>query len=470
MSEDHIQRDAQLLPAAVAGIFEAHGLADPRDRAGTVRAARERAALALPGLAGEADAPRLAAAPFAGSMLVDALAARRDASPEALLAVTVELAELGFAPLQLTREALRAPSLAALPPALARATVLRVLLACAPLHHVSVWSRSGVGGVRCSAQAGGARPSAAARRVARAVLAEIPPEPGGEMRAFAIVRAGEPVAALVARAKRGGALRAGAFLAEAEGPLAAIEEREALLAGNAASERMLLQASERRLTRLGYDLHDGPLQDLLLLGEDLALFRRQLAVVLDGRRGEKLLGGRLDDLDARLLALESALRRISTSVHSAVLVTRPFGDALGDLLDAFAARSGIEPELECEGDLESISTSQRLAVLSVVGEALNNVREHGEASAVGVSIKLGRHGLRARVRDDGRGFDVERELLRAARNGHLGLAGMHERVRLLDGHCRVDSAPGGPTEVTLVLPLWEAPAAEGRSDVAGSAG
>src|SRR6185312_8157436 len=223
-------------------------------------------------------------------------------------------------------------------------------------------------------------------------------------------------------------------------------------------------------TRLGYDLHDGPLQDLLLLGEDLALFRRQLAVVLDGRRGEKLLGGRLDDLDARLLALESALRRISTSVHSAVLVTRPFGDALGDLLDAFAARSGIEPELECEGDLESISTSQRLAVLSVVGEALNNVREHGEASAVGVSIKLGRHGLRARVRDDGRGFDVERELLRAARNGHLGLAGMHERVRLLDGHCRVDSAPGGPTEVTLVLPLWEAPAAEGRSDVAGSAG
>ena len=45
---------------------------------------------------------------------------------------------------------------------------------------------------------------------------------------------------------------------------------------------MLLQASERRLTRLGYDLHDGPLQELLLVGEDLSLFRTQLAVVLEG--------------------------------------------------------------------------------------------------------------------------------------------------------------------------------------------
>jgi two-component system sensor histidine kinase DegS len=223
---------------------------------------------------------------------------------------------------------------------------------------------------------------------------------------------------------------------------------------------MLLAASERRLTRLGFDLHDGPLQELLLVGEDLALFRRQLAIVLEGRRGKEVLGGRLDDLDARLVGLERGLRRISSSVHSDVLVGRPFRDALRDLLEPFEARSGIEPTLLCDGDLESISTSQRLAVLNVVGEALNNVREHGQASAVSVTITLDRDGLRARVRDDGRGFDVESELLRAARSGHMGLAGMHERVRLLDGHCRVDSRAGGPTEVTLALPRWRAPVAE----------
>ncbi len=50
--------------------------------------------------------------------------------------------------------------------------------------------------------------------------------------------------------------------------------------------------------------------------------------------------------------------------------------------------------------------------------------------------------MRARVLDDGRGFDVEEELLRAARSGHMGLAGVYERVRLLGGHCRIESRRG----------------------------
>jgi len=52
---------------------------------------------------------------------------------------------------------------------------------------------------------------------------------------------------------------------------------------------------------------------------------------------------------------------------------------------------------------------------------------------------------------------VIEELVRAARGGRMGLAGMHERVRLLGGHCRVDSPVGGPTEISLALPPWQPP-------------
>ncbi|HTA06462.1 MAG TPA: hypothetical protein VK774_08875, partial [Solirubrobacteraceae bacterium] len=75
----------------------------------------------------------------------------------------------------------------------------------------------------------------------------------------------------------------------------------------------LVEGSDRRLTRLGFDLHDGPLQELLLLGEDLRMFRGQLTSVLAEGEKERLLRGRLDDLDARLVELERALRRISTA-------------------------------------------------------------------------------------------------------------------------------------------------------------
>ena len=126
------------------------------------------------------------------------------------------------------------------------------------------------------------------------------------------------------------------------------------------------------------------------------------------------------------------------------------------MLTPFRTRTGIEPEVELEGELDEISQSQRMALLSVFGEALNNIREHSGATRVTISIVSDESGVRARVLDDGRGFDVEEELLRAARRGHMGLAGVYERVRLLGGHCRIESRPGGPSEIAIALPRWQA--------------
>jgi signal transduction histidine kinase len=58
------------------------------------------------------------------------------------------------------------------------------------------------------------------------------------------------------------------------------------------------------------------------------------------------------------------------------------------------------------------------------------------------------------VVDNGDGFDLESTLIRAARQGRLGLVAMHERVRLLGGQCRIDSRPGGPTVVSVALERW----------------
>ena len=369
-------------------------------------------------------------------------------------------------PLAAGREALRSPDLLILEPGRALAGVLRILVASATPDSVMLWALGPAGEVSLLGAEGPQGPRGADERLARELIDGESHAPAARTIGVAIARAGLPTAALVAHARKGRVRATAALLADAAAPLAAILERETLLALGAASERALVQASERRLTRLGFDLHDGPLQELLLVGEDLALFREQLGIVLEGRRGKELLGGRLDDLDARLLALERSLRRISTSVHAGVMVSRPFADAFEDLLAPFRARAGIAPDVELAGDLDDISQSQQMALISVLGEALNNVREHSGASAVSISIVADDTGVRARVSDDGRGFDVEQELLRAARRGHMGLAGVYERVRLLGGHCMVESRPGGPSEIAIAIPRWQAPGFE-RTAIAG---
>jgi signal transduction histidine kinase len=260
----------------------------------------------------------------------------------------------------------------------------------------------------------------------------------------------------VARARVARALLAGpADDAKREGPAGA-----ALLA--------LLEAADRRLTRLGFDLHDGPLQELLLLGEDMRMFREQLASVLGERAEARLLRGRLEDLEARSVALERGLRQISAAAGASIPTDRPFADAVRELAEAFTARTGIAPSVRLDGGPADMSPSQRIALLSVVGEALNNIREHGRTvSAVEVAIRLGADGVGARVRDDGCGFDVEAALLDAAQRGRIGLAGIYERVRLLEGECVVESRPGGPTTVSLKLPRWDLPSG---SAVAASGG
>jgi signal transduction histidine kinase len=69
-----------------------------------------------------------------------------------------------------------------------------------------------------------------------------------------------------------------------------------------------------------------------------------------------------------------------------------------------------------------------------------------------ITLTASAGGVQATVTDDGRGFDPETTLVEAARQGHLGLVGMHERVRMLGGTTRIDSRPGGPTVISVSLP------------------
>jgi signal transduction histidine kinase len=219
-----------------------------------------------------------------------------------------------------------------------------------------------------------------------------------------------------------------------------------------------ISALERRLARLRFDLHDGPQQDVFLLAQDLRLFRTQLAPMISGHPNEDRALGRLDDLEAQLEALDVDLRRLSSSVQSPFLSAGALPDAVAEVAGAFARWTGIVPVTTIHGDLTGLSESQQIALLALIREALSNVRKHSQATEVAISIVVGSDEISVEVRDNGAGFDPETAMDRAVRTGHLGLVGMHERLRMLGGATRIESRSGGPTVVSATLPHWPAPA------------
>ncbi len=219
------------------------------------------------------------------------------------------------------------------------------------------------------------------------------------------------------------------------------------------AEAAAAEATERRLVRLAYDLHDGALQEVVALGSDLRLFRSQLVNVV-GEEHRDIVVGRVDDLEARLVELERELRELAHSLEARSLVEKPFEDVAREEVDTFRERSGISATLTLAGAFEAPSVSQRLALVRILQEALANVREHSGARRVEVSIVDAADGVRLEVADDGCGFDVGEALRGADERERLGLSGMTERVRLLGGTLTVDSRLGGPTTIAAHLPRW----------------
>ena len=82
-----------------------------------------------------------------------------------------------------------------------------------------------------------------------------------------------------------------------------------------------------------------------------------------------------------------------------------------------------------------------------VQEALTNCVKHAGASRIEVAVHGGAQSLDVSVTDDGVGVAPAR------RGSGLGLLGIDERVRELDGSMDIRTSPGAGTTVTIHLPL-----------------
>jgi signal transduction histidine kinase len=392
-----------------------------------------------------------AALDFLGDAVAAVAVDHRFQPGEARAAVTAAAEELGLPPdaaaFAVFRRALASKEFIQLPPAVAAELALALLVELAPAAASSLWILDAAGATTCLVSHGKAPCSRRLREVARAaldgVLAGSP-----QVHVRVVERWDRPYAALVVRARGAESEHVDHYLAEVATALAPLLERASIFDGKVKRERDLVAAGERRLVRLGFDLHDGPLQEVVALAEELREASRQIsAVVPDGYK--QRVRGRFHDLHARLGALDDGLREIAHSVRATTPVARPVEEAVEAELNALARATRLDVDLDVDGDLSELSDSQKIVLFRVVQEALSNVRKHSGAKKVSVGVRSTRTYVDLAVTDDGCGFDPRR-----LGRDRLGLAGISERVRLLGGVVEIETSPGAGTTVRATLPQW----------------
>jgi signal transduction histidine kinase len=213
-----------------------------------------------------------------------------------------------------------------------------------------------------------------------------------------------------------------------------------------------VEAMRRRLLRLAFDVHDGPMQELIGIGWRLQLARDRAIQKAEG--GEPAaLAGVFDEFAGDLGCVEKGLRSLMLSLEHNAVSQRSLRVPVDEHVAAFERHGFARVEVSVTGDVEPRTDSQRIALERVLRESLSNIAKHAHAEHVAVSLRGTDESIRLEIRDDGCGFVPDAA---ATCRQHVGIRAMRERLRLLGGELTVDSRVGGPTVVTARILKWQA--------------
>jgi signal transduction histidine kinase len=203
------------------------------------------------------------------------------------------------------------------------------------------------------------------------------------------------------------------------------------------SLRRVIEGQEQERRRLARELHDETGQALtsVLLG-------------LKSFENAEDKPAALAQLRELVVATLQDVRRLAVELRPKALDDFGLVPALERLAETFTEATGIAVDFESQLGDRRLPSEVETTLYRIVQESMTNIAKHAGAQRVSVLLVLRAGTATAVVEDDGHGFDAEDEL-----RGGIGLAGMRERLALLDGRLTIESKRGTGTSLVAEVPL-----------------
>jgi PAS domain S-box-containing protein len=220
------------------------------------------------------------------------------------------------------------------------------------------------------------------------------------------------------------------------------ERREAEAVLSTLSRR-LIEAQELERTRLARELHDDINQRMALLMLSLETVRQRLPAT------SRDLGQEIEKAIDIATNLTRDVQGLSHRLHSPKLHILGLEAAARGVCREVSDRSDVVIRFHAEGILPGLPEDVSVCLYRVLQEALQNAIKHSHSHQIDVSLQRDLSGVILTVRDSGIGF----EPTKALRGQGLGLIGMKERLRLVEGDLTIDTRPAGGTTICARVPL-----------------
>jgi two-component system sensor histidine kinase DegS len=209
----------------------------------------------------------------------------------------------------------------------------------------------------------------------------------------------------------------------------------------------ITKAYEEERLRIAGELHDSTAQSLITVLQQLENFLYDQPNLPVHKVRE------IWSIREHIKDILQELRCLSRDLRPSILDDVGLVAALRWTVRELETEYGIQSSLQVCGAERRFSKEVELNFFRIVQEALRNIGKHSYASTAEVVIEFEDRKTIVIIRDNGVGFGAPKEISALSRNGKLGLVGMQERARLLDGVLEIKSEPGKGTSVIVEAPI-----------------
>jgi signal transduction histidine kinase len=210
----------------------------------------------------------------------------------------------------------------------------------------------------------------------------------------------------------------------------------------------VLQAQDNESRRIARELHDSAGQYLAAIQMNLSALER------DSSSLDPVAAKRISDSLSMVSRCTDEIRTISYLLHPPLLDEMGLASGLALYAEGFTERSGVRVELDIARDFQRLSTETETAMFRIVQQSLANIYRHSGSLVAKITVRQDAEEATMQIRDEGCGMDPD--ILRESDSGTrlvgVGIAGMRERTRALNGTLHIRSSPAG-TIIDVRLPI-----------------
>lgn len=204
--------------------------------------------------------------------------------------------------------------------------------------------------------------------------------------------------------------------------------------------KMLIESQESERKRIAQEMHDS-------LGQELLVIKNRAIMGLKSATEDSKEKKQLEQISDGATNILKLVRTLSHNLRPPELDRLGLTATIRAMLSTLRDSSSFTLHAEIDEIDSVVKKEDEINIIRILQESISNIEKHSAATTVEISIKKESNAIRMAIRDNGKGFSPE------TKPYGLGLAGISERVRILQGSLTISSTEHEGTLFTIIIPI-----------------